>query len=56
MPDFSISPGGFGLGLKASNAYIKLLVLEEYQTCASKGGLGNTIGFHYVNLVYNATS
>ncbi|KAF2491349.1 hypothetical protein BU16DRAFT_565055 [Lophium mytilinum] len=54
MPDFSISPGGFGVGSKVNDAHIKLLVLEEYQTCA--GGLGNTIGFHYANLIYNATS
>jgi len=33
MPDFSLQPGGFGVGLAASNVPIWITVLEEWNAC-----------------------
>lgn len=34
MPDFSISPGGFGVGATAQDATFYFAVMEEWATCA----------------------
>ncbi|KAF7346442.1 26S proteasome subunit P45 [Mycena sanguinolenta] len=54
MPDFSISPGGFGVGASVSNATFYLAVFEEYATCASAPG--DRLSFIYNPVIYNATS
>ncbi|EIN12882.1 hypothetical protein PUNSTDRAFT_60385 [Punctularia strigosozonata HHB-11173 SS5] len=53
MPNFSISPGGFGTGKTASDVPMYLAVVEEYLECGAT--LGVSMGVTWNNVVYNAT-
>ncbi|TDL23293.1 hypothetical protein BD410DRAFT_721613 [Rickenella mellea] len=53
MPNFSKSPGGFGVGASRSNAVVYLAVIEEWDTCSPTFGKQLTVAVN--NLVYNAT-
>ncbi|KAJ7717257.1 hypothetical protein B0H14DRAFT_3012049, partial [Mycena olivaceomarginata] len=54
MPNFSVSPGGFGAGASATNATFYLAVFEEYATW--DGVPGNRISFSANRVIYNATT
>ncbi|KAJ6508670.1 hypothetical protein C8R45DRAFT_893348 [Mycena sanguinolenta] len=54
MPDFSVSPGGFGVGESVSNATFYLAVFEEYGSCSAAPG--DRLSFIYNPVIYNATS
>ncbi|KZT41232.1 hypothetical protein SISSUDRAFT_960182, partial [Sistotremastrum suecicum HHB10207 ss-3] len=54
MPDFSLSPGGFGSGKSVSNATFYLAVIEEYNECDPT--LGNTLTLTANTIIYNATT
>ncbi|KAJ8463864.1 hypothetical protein ONZ51_g9979 [Trametes cubensis] len=56
MPDFSVSPGGFGPSQTATNKTVQLAVLEEWAGCEIDGPLGVSMSLTYIPVVYNATS
>jgi len=55
MPDFSLLPGGFGIGTNPSAVPVYLAVMEEYGNGdhASQGSIGYKISLQINELVYN---
>ncbi|KAJ3799065.1 hypothetical protein GGU11DRAFT_743742 [Lentinula aff. detonsa] len=54
MPDFALSPGGWGVGETMSNGTFYLVVLEEYVT--GDPTVGAMMSLAVTEVVYNGTS
>ncbi|KAJ3752120.1 hypothetical protein EV360DRAFT_55786 [Lentinula raphanica] len=54
MPDFALSPGGWGVGETASNGTFYLVVLEEYVT--GNPTVGAMMSLAVSEVVYNGTT
>ncbi|KAI5896705.1 uncharacterized protein SCHCODRAFT_02615607 [Schizophyllum commune H4-8] len=53
MPDFSVNPGGFGIGKTASDAPMFLAVFEEW--AEQSGSVGHKIAYVSTPIIYNGT-
>jgi hypothetical protein len=71
VPNFSLTPGGFGVGKVATNLPVWITVIEEWNTCTVSASMviaasysqndikptvGNNIYITEVQAVYNSTS
>ncbi|KAJ4472419.1 hypothetical protein C8R41DRAFT_593333 [Lentinula lateritia] len=54
MPDFALSPGGWGVGATMSNGTFYLVVLEEYVT--GNPTVGALMSLAITEVIYNGTS
>ncbi|KAJ3812806.1 hypothetical protein EV368DRAFT_33447 [Lentinula lateritia] len=54
MPDFALSPGGWGVGATMCNGTFHLVVLEEYVT--GNPTVGALMSLAVTEVIYNATS